>query len=103
MESYVYVIASDPAGPVKIGFSKHPEKRLAQLQTGHSETLRLYYFHAMPAECVKLMEKAVHATNRHRKVKGEWFKLSVEDAILEVRHAVIRYSDNLELVTNKVY
>lgn len=103
MLSYVYVIASDPAGPVKIGFSKHPEKRVTQLQTGHSETLRLYYYHSLPAESVKLMEKAVHATNRHRKVKGEWFNLSVEDAILEVRHAVIRYADNLELVREKVY
>lgn len=103
MNSYVYVIASDPAGPVKLGSSKHPEKRVKQLQTGHSEQLRLYYFHSIPAENVKLMEKAVHEVNRHNRIKGEWYNLSVEDAILEVRHAVIRYSENLELIKQKVY
>lgn len=103
MDSYVYVIAADAAGAVKIGFSKHPEKRLKQLQTGHSGELRLYYHHPLPVENVKLIERAIHDLNRHKRVKGEWFDMSVEDAILEVKHAVIRYSEHIELITQKLY
>lgn len=96
MDSYVYVIASSPEGPVKVGCSKHPDKRLKQLQTGHSEVLELAYTTAVPAAQVRLMERVIHETNRHRKVHGEWFDLTVENAILEVRCAVMQYGDELE-------
>lgn len=103
MLSYVYVISAAEEGPVKIGFSKTPEKRLKKLQTGHPEELRLYYFHSLPEKNVKLMERAVHDLNRHKRIKGEWFNMSVNDAILEIKHAVIKYSESVELITQKVY
>lgn len=38
--SYVYLITSDNA--VKIGIADDPKKRLASLQTGHYNNLRIY-------------------------------------------------------------
>lgn len=102
-ESYVYVIGKETEGPIKIGFSANPAKRLKQLQTAQHEELRLFYFQSVPKDIVKMMEQAIHATNRHKKVKGEWFNLTVDDAIVEVRHAIIRYSDNVASLKQKLY
>lgn len=38
---YVYVIQGDPDTPVKIGYAKNPLTRLAELQTGNPQELRL--------------------------------------------------------------
>lgn len=96
MSSYIYVIAASEQGPVKVGISKDPHRRLRQLQTGQAEPLRLFHTEAIEEKQALLMEKAVHADNRHKKLKGEWFAMSVEDAILEVRHAMIRHADEVE-------
>lgn len=39
--AFVYFIRSGEAGPIKIGWSVNPRKRLAMLQTGCAETLTL--------------------------------------------------------------
>ena len=41
------------------------------------------------------MERALHKTIAFKRLKGEWFRITVEDAIAEVRHAIMLYSDNL--------
>lgn len=97
MISFIYVIAPRPEGPVKIGLSKTPDKRLRQLQTGHPE--RLYLYHTMEVETPKvaLLEKIIHKTVSYKKTVGEWFDLSVTDAIGEVEFALIRYGDEVNL------
>lgn len=94
MEIFIYVIAADLKGPVKIGFSKHPEKRLRELQTGVPTPLTLHHVQAFEAPRAKLIEKMLHKTLRIQRQKGEWFKLSVEEAILEVEFATIRYGED---------
>jgi hypothetical protein len=91
--SFIYVIGADKAGPVKIGLSVNPDKRLRQLQTGHPARLSL--FHTMEVESAKvaLMEKIIHKTVRPWRGVGEWFYLSVDDAIAEVEFALIRYGE----------
>lgn len=93
MESFVYVIASDPQGPVKIGYSADPQKRLAQLQTGHADRLHLYHAEPFTPDRAPLFEKIIHKTVNHHRRTGEWFGLSVKSAIGEITHAVIRYGD----------
>jgi hypothetical protein len=93
METFVYVIAARVEGPVKIGFSNNPQKRLRQLQTGHPERLHLHHTQGFPAKRVKVMEKIIHHTISYLRQTGEWFDLSVEDAIAEVEFALIRYGD----------
>lgn len=95
MTSFIYVIAADPAGPVKIGSSKEPERRLRQLQTGHADPLKLFHTEAISVEGVLLMERIIHRENRVHKRKGEWFNLSVTDAIAEVKHAMIRFEQEV--------
>lgn len=92
---YLYVICeqSDGPRPVKIGFSAEPNKRLKQLQTGHSSPLVLFHKEEVPFENVRALEKLIHKELKHHKARGEWFQISPEDAVLEIKHALIRYGD----------
>lgn len=96
MGSFIYVIAADINGPSKIGISVHPVKRVKQLQTGHAEILSLHHCEPIPAAFARPMEQIVHRENRHLKLKGEWFNLTVPQAIAEVRHAMMRFEAEAE-------
>ena len=89
---YVYVIASSPH-TVKIGYSADPDRRLQQLQVGHERQLVLVHQEKVGEIQAPILEKLIHRANRHKTVRGEWFDLSHQEAILEVKFAVIRYSD----------
>ena len=95
--SYLYVIG--PAnGNIKIGYSEDPESRLGQLQTGNDQTLILHYTAEADPAKVQVLEKIIHRQLRHLKIRGEWFKLTAEEAQKEIDFAIITYSevDNLE-------
>lgn len=96
---YVYFIASTrphkrgrgTCTPVKIGFSKNPEERLATLQTGNPSALKLSAMILCKdkAESMRL-EAALHsiAEKRFKRLAGEWFliygsfKKLIEQAML---------------------
>lgn len=72
---YVYVIGWEGSKYVKIGFSGKPEKRLAAMQTGHPETLRLEATIACdkPTE----LERSLHQSLEKYRAPGksrEWFE-----------------------------
>lgn len=93
-QQYIYVICEQIEGtPVKIGFSAAPEKRLRQLQTGHAGKLVLFHKEEVAESNVKALERVIHQELRHRKHRGEWFNLTPEDAVGEIKHALIRYGD----------
>ena len=94
--SYLYVIGYDTKGPVKLGISTDPERRLGQLQTGHAECLQVYHTAPVPMEKARLYERLLHRDMSHRRLRGEWFDLPVEDAIAHVEFTFIQY----ELVEN---
>jgi predicted GIY-YIG superfamily endonuclease len=96
MSSYIYVIAAKEEGPSKVGFSNNPERRLRQLQTGYPEPLAIYHTEEVDPSWVQIMEGVIHRENRHKRLTGEWFRMSVEDAILEIRHAMIRFGTEVE-------
>jgi predicted GIY-YIG superfamily endonuclease len=97
METFVYIIAASPDGPVKIGYSKQPETRLKQLQTGHSEELHLYHTLSFERERAKLIERMMHKTLSLSRRTGEWFAIKVEDAMAELEFARIRYEEDKTL------
>jgi predicted GIY-YIG superfamily endonuclease len=97
METYIYVIAADEHGPVKIGYSNDPNRRLKELQTGYPKPLALWHQQEFHQKQAKLMEQLIHKTLRHRCSYGEWFKLSVQQAIAEVEFHLIRYGDEPNL------
>lgn len=97
MGSFLYVISASELGPVKIGLSIHPEKRVRQLQTGHAEKLALHHREPITEQCARPMEQIVHRENRHRKLKGEWFDMTVAEAVAEIRHAMIRFESEAQI------
>ena len=76
MTDYIYIIGNDK-GYIKVGVSKHPDKRLRQLQTGNEHKLTLLFTEEF--ECTRkhllCIEKAVHKSLRNMSIKciGEWF------------------------------
>lgn len=73
LEAATFVYAIWDGCAVKIGKSKgHPQRRLDALQTGNPRTLRLL------AYTVELTESDVHRKLRRHRIRGEWFRPSIE-------------------------
>jgi len=66
----IYFIQEGDNGPVKIGFSNDPGRRLQQLKTGSSKPLKLLA--VIEGDANK--EKELHASFQEFHISGEWFK-----------------------------
>lgn len=88
----IYVIGTDN-GPLKIGYTADPKGRLSNLQVGQPTEIKLFYEEATETAKAKVIEKLIHRTLGHKRVRGEWFNVSVEEAIAEVKFAFIRWED----------
>lgn len=79
--TYVYVIGREQ-GPVKVGISKNPTARLANLQGGCPFRLRILHKAAAdsPAHAFA-MEQEVHEVHQPSRLIGEWFNIDLEQAI----------------------
>ena len=89
--SYIYIIGSEEK-PYKIGFSKTPEKRLKELQTGHPKKLLLYYVEEINESEIRYIEKCIHKELKFKKSHGEWFNIEIEESKSEILYAKMRYS-----------
>ena len=84
--SFVYILGiSDPRvaqpSPIKVGFAKNVEARVASLQTGcpfRIEILARWPYHAMAAAQAKEMQ--FHKQFADRRLNGEWFDMASADA-----------------------
>ena len=65
----VYFIQQSDGGPIKIGTAKDPEQRLAALQTGNPQELRLLGS-VLGSRAVEL---GLHELFRAYRLNGEWF------------------------------
>ena len=96
----VYLIKSESSN-YKIGTSKHPEKRLVQLQTGNQEKLEL--INSFETNYPTLVETTLHNKFSHLKENGEWFTISLEEEVgfiescekIEANFMVLSEDDNL--------
>lgn len=90
---YVYAICAQDCGPVKLGHTKHLQWRLATLQCGAPDELRIC--HSIKCDDPQEVERRLHETLRHRKVrpKSEWFHLTADEARAELEHALIRWGN----------
>lgn len=86
--SHVYFI-SDEQGAVKIGISHEPGERLAQLQTGHPESLALLHSvsYRTSAEA-RAAETNLHTVFGAQRMNGEWFDLT--DRQMRQAHRIAR-------------
>jgi hypothetical protein len=71
----VYFVIERPfSGRVKIGYSKNPDRRLRELQTGSSRTLVIY---SRIEGVTKEAEREIHNLCREHRRAGEWFDMSL--------------------------
>lgn len=78
IDGIVYFIQDTVTLAIKIGFClRNPEKRLAALQTGNSNVLRLFGHIAGSS----LHEKLLHARFAQFHIQGEWFSDDIIEAI----------------------
>ena len=90
--SYIYVIRD--AEHVKIGVTKVPESRLAQIQTGSSQKID-YVFCAPASGDAYSIEREAHALLARNRLEGEWFDVSPELAIAAVTGAAAKLGQSL--------
>jgi len=76
---YLYLIASDEIGLMKIGYSDSPERRFDELQRTSAYPLRLHVTFMVPSGCGRVFEELLHAALRHCRTHGEWFRLGAEE------------------------
>jgi predicted GIY-YIG superfamily endonuclease len=95
----IYLIRSKETGDYKIGISKHPQKRLKQLQTGNSSELELIT--SYDSEYASRIETTLHNIYSHLKKEGEWFELSLTEA-MDFRSKCIDTEQNFRII-EKIY
>ena len=98
---FLYVIGAVADGPVKLGFSADPDRRVSELQTGHCHRLHVYHAEPVCPEKARLFERLLHRDIGYERERGEWYNLTVEQAIAQVRFTVIEY-DSVDDLANKV-
>lgn len=90
MKSFIYIIGGE-SKPYKIGLSKNPIQRLKNLQTGFPSELKIHYTHEVESKQVRFIEKSIHDIMNYKRTHGEWFDLTLSEAIAEVQFAIIRH------------
>ena len=84
---HVYVV-DDEAGGCKIGVSAAPYLRLADLQRERKAKLRLIAVCQCPTGRAWTVERRAHRLLADRRLAGEWFDVSAEQAIEAVSRAL---------------
>jgi len=81
---------------VKIGHSKHPTKRLNQLQTGHPKKLKLialFEWETKGKITERIMEGRIHYLLRQFHRNGEWFKFTFSnDELIELINRILNHA-----------
>ena len=98
MTSYLYVIGND-TDRQKIGFSKDVEKRLKTLQTGNPDKLKIHYKIECPSNKTISLEKKIHTELSYKRLKGEWFDMTPQEAMNYLEFARITWLDSYLIYT----
>lgn len=97
---FIYFIQVGHEGPVKIGWSANPTKRLASLQTAHHEKLYLRGCKQGSSQD----EASLHAELRQYRINGEWFDPHDDVfAQIETDHAIVGLKDATRLLAIAVH
>ena len=83
----LYIIQSDLTGMIKIGRSRHPQKRLKQLQTGNPNKLRLI----KSFEGQGWREGFLHERLKEFRLEGEWFDYNCVGNLPDDLYELIEY------------
>lgn len=90
---FLYIIGTD-GNRQKIGFSRDVGRRLATLQTGNPEKLKIHHFEPVPEKRVRMLERKLHRELGYKRLKGEWFDMGPTEAVQMLQFAIIRWLDD---------
>ncbi len=76
-DSWGYTYCLQVGRYYKIGHTTDLYRRIKELQVGNASTIKLIGF--MPNACADQIEIELRKHFDHRKVRGEWFKLTPQD------------------------
>ena len=76
---YLYCISDGSL--CKFGYSVDPQRRLRSLQTGSSSRLELVHCILVDEDQGRVLERTFHREYAYRRVRGEWFRCTVEEAV----------------------
>lgn len=81
-QSFLYAIGPEELTPVKIGITGSSVKgRLVALQSGTWVNLKIYWAVEMVgSRAAAAMEEAMHTAFASRRIRGEWFAVTANDA-----------------------
>lgn len=82
----VYIARAEKIG-VKVGISSDAVRRIKALRKEHSVPISLEYCQIGDGPAIGAIEKQAHALLYAHLVKGEWFSVSVEQAVAAVTKA----------------
>ena len=86
-ECYIYGITQDQA--IKVGISGHPTKRLADMQAGNAETLRITWQVLAPNRTkARAIETRIHRQFAKHNLTGEWFTSTIANDAQEMATAM---------------
>ena len=86
---YLYCISDGSL--CKFGYSVDPQRRLRSLQTGSSSRLSLVHCIVVEQDQGRVLEREFHREYARRRVRGEWFRCSVEEAVVWLTWFEIHY------------
>lgn len=89
-KGHVYILRSEE-GPVKIGISLKPEKRINEVGLASGREFVEVYV-SPPLENYAELEKIMHFHFREVRLPGEWFAVKFEDAVSIAEHYGIKLS-----------
>ena len=87
--NYVYLLLNTKNGYFKIGRSKNPLKREKTLQAEEPDIMLLFYIEASIQS-----EKILQQQFRLKRVRGEWFQLSIDDLMVLQEHFKVLKKEN---------
>lgn len=90
--SIYFILCGKPGGPIKIGYSRNVQKRVAELQVASPFTLTVIA--TIPVSSKSQAEKIeswFHDRFKRKHIRGEWFKGSIRLKQIEscVEHALL--------------
>lgn len=83
MKGHLYIIRSEE-GPIKIGISTEPEKRIAAITHASGRYIVEQYI-SPPMERYAYVEKYLHAQFEDRRRRGEWFDVPFDEAVSKLK------------------
>ena len=86
---YLYCISDGSL--CKFGYSVDPLRRLKSLQTGSSSQLQLVHCILVEEDQGRVLERTFHREYAYRRVRGEWFRCSEQEAVAWLTWFEIHY------------